>query len=144
MYKCTKDRRRTEKRIHSLCVGWRNLFLISSCPDSQIRQNSNLRVRTWNPVQPLNFPLSAFCGRCLLWTSVGRNYDSYRWPYDCTFFFQVLIIFVLVLVQIDLIHFEHTKCISSTSIKTNAYPLHLRSIHTISCKIGHVIQIVPD
>ncbi len=27
--------------------------------------------------------------------------------------------FVLVLVQIDLIHVEHTKCISSTSIKTN-------------------------
>ncbi len=27
--------------------------------------------------------------------------------------------FVLVLVQIDLIHFEHIKCISSTSIKTN-------------------------
>ncbi len=26
---------------------------------------------------------------------------------------------VLVLVQIDLIHVEHTKCISSTSIKTN-------------------------
>ncbi len=26
--------------------------------------------------------------------------------------------YVLVLVQIDLIHFEHTKCISSTSIKT--------------------------
>ncbi len=60
------------------------------------------------------------------------------------FFFQVVIIFVLVLAQIDLIHFEHTKCISSTSIKTNTYPLHLRSIHTISCKIGHVIQIVPD
>ena len=51
--------------------------------------------------------------------------------------------FVLVLVQIDLIHFEHTKSISSTSIKTNTNPLHLRSIHTISCKIGHVIQIVP-
>ncbi len=30
--------------------------------------------------------------------------------------------FVLVLVQIDLIHFEHTKCISSTSIKTNTNP----------------------
>ena len=43
------------------------------------------------------------------------------------FFFQVVIIFVLVLVQIDLIHFEHTKCISSTSIKNNTYPLHLRS-----------------
>ncbi len=27
--------------------------------------------------------------------------------------------FVLVLVQIDLIHVEHTKCISSISIKTN-------------------------
>ncbi len=38
------------------------------------------------------------------------------------FFFQVVIIFVLVLVWIDLIHFEHTKCISSTSIKTNTYP----------------------
>ncbi len=42
------------------------------------------------------------------------------------FFFQVVIICVLVLVQIDLIHLEHTKCISSTSIKTNTYPLHLR------------------
>jgi hypothetical protein len=51
--------------------------------------------------------------------------------------------FVLVLVQIDLIHFEHTKCISSTSIKTNINPLHIRLIHTISCKIRHVIQIVP-
>ncbi len=59
-------------------------------------------------------------------------------------FFQVVIIFVLVLVQIDLIHFEHTKCISSTSIKTNTYLLHLRLIHTNSCKNGHVIQIVPD
>jgi hypothetical protein len=51
--------------------------------------------------------------------------------------------FVLVLVQIDLIHFQHIKCISSTSIKTNTNPSQLRSIHTISCKIGHVIQIVP-
>ncbi len=58
--------------------------------------------------------------------------------------FQFIIIFVLVLVQIDLIHFEHTKSISSTSIKTNTYPLHLRSIHTNSCKIEHVIQIVPE
>jgi hypothetical protein len=113
--------------------------------NSQIRQNSKIHVRTWNPVQPLNFPFSAFCERHLLWTSVGRNYHSYRWPYNCTlFFFQVVIIFVLVLVQIDLIHFEHTKCICSTSIKTNTYPLHLRSIHTILCKIRHVIQIVPD
>jgi hypothetical protein len=52
--------------------------------------------------------------------------------------------FVLVLVQIDLIHFEDTKCISSTNFKTNTYRLHLRLIHTILCKIGHVIQIVPD
>jgi hypothetical protein len=51
--------------------------------------------------------------------------------------------FVLVLVQIDLIHFEHIKCISSTSIKTNTNPSQLRMIHTILCKIGHVIQIVP-
>ncbi len=34
--------------------------------------------------------------------------------------------FILVLVQIDLIHFEHTNCISSTSIKTNTNPLHLK------------------
>ncbi len=87
--------------------------------NSQIRQNLNLRVRTWNPVQPLNFPFSTFCGRRLLWTSIGRNYHSYWWPYDCMFFFQVVIIFVLVLVPIDLIHFEHPKCISSTLIKTN-------------------------
>ncbi len=51
--------------------------------------------------------------------------------------------FVLVLVQIDLIHFEHIKCISSISIKTNTYPSQLRMIHTILCKIRHVIQIVP-
>jgi hypothetical protein len=30
--------------------------------------------------------------------------------------------FVLVLVQIDLIHFEHSICISSTQIKTNTNP----------------------
>ncbi len=29
MYKCTKDKFLTEKRIHLLCVGWRNFF--SSC-----------------------------------------------------------------------------------------------------------------
>jgi hypothetical protein len=51
--------------------------------------------------------------------------------------------FVLVLVQIDLIHFEHVKRISSTSIKTSTNPSQLGSIHTILCKIGHVIQIVP-
>ena len=51
--------------------------------------------------------------------------------------------YALVLVQIDLINFEHTKCISSTSIKTNTNPLHMRWIHTILCKIGHVIKIVP-
>ncbi len=112
--------------------------------NSQIRQNLNLHVRTWNPVQPLNFSFSAFCGMYLLWTSVGRNYHSYRWPYDCTFFFSGRNNICISLVQIDQIHFEHTKCISSTSIKTDTYPLHLRSIHTISCKIGHVIQIVPD
>ncbi len=49
-------------------------------------------------------------------------------------------IFILVLVQIDLIHFEHIKCISSTSIKTNTNPSQLRLIHTILCKIRHVIQ----
>jgi hypothetical protein len=32
--------------------------------------------------------------------------------------------FVLVLIQIDLIHVEHTKCISSTSIKTNRNLFH--------------------
>ena len=50
--------------------------------------------------------------------------------------------FVLVLVQIDLIYFEHSNCISSTSTKTNTNSLHSRSIHLISLIIGHVIQIV--
>ncbi len=50
--------------------------------------------------------------------------------------------FVLVLVQIDLIHIEHSNCISSTWFKTNTNSLHSRSIHSILRKIGHVIQIV--
>ncbi len=50
--------------------------------------------------------------------------------------------FVLVLVQINLIHFEHSNCISSTLTKTNTNTLHSRSIHSISRKIGHMIQIV--
>ncbi len=40
--------------------------------------------------------------------------------------------FVLVLVQINLIHFEHLICISSTIIKTNTNPLvqlNLKLIH---------------
>ncbi len=40
--------------------------------------------------------------------------------------------FVLVLVQIDVIHFEHSICISSTSIKTNTnrlVQLQLKLIH---------------
>ncbi len=52
--------------------------------------------------------------------------------------------FILVLVQIDLIHIEHSICISSTWTKTNTNSLHSRSIHSISPKIGHVIQIVVD
>ncbi len=50
--------------------------------------------------------------------------------------------FVLVLVQIDIIHFEHSNCISSAWTKTNTNLLHSSSIHSISRKIGHVIQIV--
>jgi hypothetical protein len=50
--------------------------------------------------------------------------------------------FVLVLVQIDLIHIEHSNGISSNWTKTNANLLHSRSIHSILRKIGHVIQIV--
>ncbi len=49
--------------------------------------------------------------------------------------------FVLVLVQIDLIHIEHSNCISSTWTNTNTNSLHSRLIHSISRKIGHVIQI---
>jgi hypothetical protein len=50
--------------------------------------------------------------------------------------------FVLVLVQIDLLHFQHSNCIGSTWIKTNTNPLHSRLIHSILLKIGHVIQII--
>ncbi len=50
--------------------------------------------------------------------------------------------FVLVLVQIDLIHIELSNCISSTWTKTNTNSLHSRSIHSISPKIGHATQIV--
>jgi hypothetical protein len=50
--------------------------------------------------------------------------------------------FVLVLVQIDLIQFEFLNCIRSICTKTNTNLLHTNSIHSISRKIGHVIQIV--
>ncbi len=50
--------------------------------------------------------------------------------------------FELVLVQIDLIHIEHSNCISSTCTETNTNLLYSRSIHSVSHKIGHVIQIV--
>ncbi len=50
--------------------------------------------------------------------------------------------FVLVLVQIDLTHIEHSNCISSTWIKTITNSLLSRLIHSILRKIGHVIQIV--
>ena len=47
--------------------------------------------------------------------------------------------FVLVLVQIDLVHFEHSICISSTWIKTNTNPLvqlQLKLIHIITYKVN--------
>jgi hypothetical protein len=50
--------------------------------------------------------------------------------------------FVLVLVQIDLIQFENSNCIRLICTKTNTKSLHTNSIHSISRKIGHVIQIV--
>jgi hypothetical protein len=75
--------------------------------------------------------------------AVGRNdnYDLKKKRYSCLHtsdLREIVIIlreieciefecnaFVLVLVQINLIHFERTKCISSTSFKTNTNPLHL-------------------
>ncbi len=49
---------------------------------------------------------------------------------------------LLVLVQIDLIQFEFSNCITSTWTKTNTNLLHTNLIHSISSKIGQVIQIV--
>ncbi len=53
--------------------------------------------------------------------------------------------FVLVLVQIDLIHFEHSICISSTCIKTDTNPLvqlKLKLIHICYCTDSHIeVQI---
>ncbi len=50
--------------------------------------------------------------------------------------------FVLVLVQINLIQFEHSNCIRSICTKTNTHLLHTNLIHSISHKIGHMIHIV--
>ncbi len=50
--------------------------------------------------------------------------------------------FVLVLVQIDLKQFENSNCIRSIWTKTNTNSLHTNSIHSISRKSGHMIQIV--
>jgi hypothetical protein len=50
--------------------------------------------------------------------------------------------FVSNLVQINLIQFEFSNCIRSVCTKTNTNLLHENSLHSISHKIGHVIQIV--
>jgi hypothetical protein len=50
--------------------------------------------------------------------------------------------FVLVLVQIGLIQFEHSNCIKSNCTKTNTKLLHTNLIHSFRVKIGHVIQVV--
>jgi hypothetical protein len=50
--------------------------------------------------------------------------------------------FLLVLVQMDLIRFEHSIGISSSWNKSITNPLHSMLIHTISRKIGDIIQIV--
>ncbi len=50
--------------------------------------------------------------------------------------------FLLVLIQIDLIQFEKSICIRSIWTKTNTNSVHTYLIHSISRKIGHVIQIV--
>jgi hypothetical protein len=50
--------------------------------------------------------------------------------------------FVLVFVQIDLIQVEFSNCIRSICTKTKTHLLHTNSLHSILCKMGHVIQIV--
>ncbi len=54
----------------------------------------------------------------------------------------VCIKFVFVLVQTDLIQFENSNCTRSIWTKTNTNLLHTKWIHSISCNIGHIIQIV--
>ncbi len=56
---------------------------------------------------------------------------------------------VLVLVQIDLIQFENSNCISSIYTKFDTNSLHTNLLHSILCKnwtilrkFGHVIHIV--
>jgi hypothetical protein len=46
------------------------------------------------------------------------------------------------LVKIDLIQFELSNCIRSVFTKTNTNLLRTNSLHSILCKIGHIIQIV--
>jgi hypothetical protein len=57
--------------------------------------------------------------------------------------------FVLVLVHIDLVQFDHSNCIRSICTKFDTNLLHTNLLHsilpinwTIFRKIGHVIQIV--
>ncbi len=104
----------------------------------RIRQNSNLRVSTWNPVQPLNFPFSAFCGRRLLWTSIGRNYHSYWWPYACTFFFRktVRFFFWVVIMNCQNIQACGTPLNSPTDGQTTEHILFPNIIMHYFCKIA--------
>ena len=62
MYKCTKDRCQTEKRIHLLRVGWRNFF--SSCAVVSVFCSGGKKVLVLHTTYVLRVPYS--CGVVLV------------------------------------------------------------------------------
>ncbi len=133
------------------CGGKVNFVRIPYSHDRFSKISRTFFVKKWSPIKPTYEKTNSFL-RDYYYFYHGsdlRKIIRFLRENDCIEF--ECNEFVLVLFRIDLIHFEHPICISSTSIKTNTnplvqlqyIPLHIRSIHTISCKIGHVIQIIP-
>ncbi len=81
-----------------------------------------------------------WCTTICITCPILRETDQFLRKIECIEF--VCNIFVLVLVQIDLIQFEFSNCIRSICTKTNKNLLCTNSIHSILHKIGHVIQIL--
>ncbi len=102
----------TEQNITRVTLALRGLeepFFISSCAVVSVFCSGRKYVAVLHTTYVLRSIVPWSCGVVLVFLVLAGN------SFWC-----------FVRMQIDLIHFEHTKCISSTSIKTNTNPLHLK------------------
>ncbi len=124
--------------MHSLRVGWRNLF--SSCAVVSVFCSGGKQVLVVHATKYLEFhTVVVLCQFFLFWREIvfGVTYVL-SVQYSCAVVSFFLLWRESYFCTNFLVESEFSFCAQVI------FPLHLRSIHTISCKIRHVIQIVPD